>query len=173
MRRILAAAAVAAILTSCSTRTSAGPRGGEARAPGLSNLRVLIGQLRNDVALTSIAGGTLDSARIALANDSDLYAQLVAYDDFGVCRGMVASAAADEGAAAVANALAVVCRHLQRAAELFTRATTAGDPRALLDAAREARRSSPSLVRAALALDRVEHPHGARTADARPPGPAT
>jgi hypothetical protein len=171
MRRILAAAAVAALLTSCSTHTSAGPRGDEPRAPGLSNLRVLIGQLRNDVALTSIAGGTLASARTALADDSDLYAQLVAYDDFGVCRGMVASAAADEGAAAVANALAVACGHLQRAAELFTHATTAGDPRALLDAAREARRSSPALVRAALALDRVEHPHGARTSSSGAPGP--
>lgn len=162
MRRIAAAAAVAALLTSCSAGTSPGRRGSsEPAAAGLSNLRVLIGQLRNDVGLTSIAGSTLASARTALSSDSDLYAQLVAYDDFGVCRGMVASAAADEAAAPVANALAVACRHLQRAAELFTRATTTGRPRLLLAAAREARRSSPALVRAALALERVERPAGA------------
>jgi hypothetical protein len=168
MRRIVAAVAVAFLLASCAPVSHPGSRAAVQPA-WQSNLRILIAQLRNDVALTSLAGGTLASARSALMSDSHLYALLVAYDDFGVCRGMVASAAsveADTRAAPVANALASACRHLERAASLFTRATTTGDPRALLDASIEARRASPSLVRAALALERAKRKvptPGART----------
>jgi hypothetical protein len=158
MRRIVAALAVASLLTACAPVTQAVTRAA-VRPAWQSNLRILIAQLRNDVALTSLAGGTLASAKSALGSDSDLYALLVAYDDLGVCRGMVASAAsveADTRAAPVANALASACRHLERAAALFTQATTKGNPRALLDASVEARRASPSLVRAALALERAK-----------------
>jgi hypothetical protein len=158
MRRIVAALAVAFLLTSCAQVTQTGPRAAVHPA-WQSNLGILIAQLRSDVALTSLAGGTLASAKSALTSDSDLYALLVAYDDLGVCRGMVASAASvesDTRAVPVANALASACRHLERAAGLFTRATKKSDPRALLDAATEARRASPSLVRAALALERAK-----------------
>jgi hypothetical protein len=158
-RRILAVVAVAFLLTSCAPATQKTGSRAAVHPAWQSNLRILIAQLRNDVALTSLAGGTLASARSALTNDSLLYALLVAYDDLGVCRGMVASAAsveADTRAAPVANALASACRHLERAAGLFTKATTTSSPRALLDASIEARRASPSLVRAALALERAK-----------------
>jgi hypothetical protein len=120
-----------------------------------SNLGILIAQLRNDVALTSLAGGTRAAAKSALESDSSLYALLVAYDDFGVCRGMVAATAADARAARVTSALTAACKHLERASSLFTRATTNGDPASLLVAGREARRASPWLVRASLELERV------------------
>jgi hypothetical protein len=157
VRRIVAAVAVAALLASCGSVGEVEPRT-VAQPAWQSNLRILIEQLRSDIALTAIDGGTLASARSALGSDSHLYALLVAYDDFGVCRGMVASASSEERAAPVANALAPGCRHLERAARLFTRATTVDDPRALLAASVEARRASPSLVGAALALRRAERP---------------
>ena len=120
-----------------------------------SNLAILIAQLRNDVGLTSVAGDTYGDAKAALESDSNLYALLVAYDDFGVCRGMVASTAADARAARVTTALTAACRHLERASSLFTRATTKGEPAALLAAGLEARRASPWLVRASLELQRA------------------
>ncbi|MGH3003291.1 MAG: hypothetical protein ACRDM1_11630, partial [Gaiellaceae bacterium] len=65
---------------------------------------------------------------------------------------MVRSSGAAGGGAATALPLAHACGHLQRAAVLFTRATTAAAPGALLAASAEARRASPYLVQAALGL---------------------
>jgi hypothetical protein len=150
-----AAPALAALaLAACggTAHSTARPANGPAWP---SNLAILIAQLRNDVALTSVAGETRADARAALESDSNLYALLVAYDDFGVCRGMVASTASDARAARVTTALTSACRHLERASALFTRATTKGEPAALLAAGLEARRASPWLVRASLELRRV------------------
>jgi len=144
----------ALMLAGCASTTQT--RAGDAPPPAWpSNLGILIAQLRNDVALTSLSGGTYASAKAALESDSNLYALLVAYDDFGVCRGMVASTSADARAERVTTALTAACRHLERASVLFTRATTKGEPGSLLVAGREARRASPWLVRASLELRRA------------------
>ena len=148
-------AAVCAALALAGCGTDVQTHAVSTQPPWPSNLGILISQLENDVALTSLAGATRGSARAALESDSNLYALLVAYDDFGVCRGMVASAAGDARAIHVTDALARACRHLVSASALFTRATTHGDPLALLAAGSEARRASPWLVRASLALRRA------------------
>ena len=157
MRRIVAAVAVAFLLT--PAHPSREPVRAAAVHPAWqSNLRILIAQLRNDVALTSLAGDTLASAKSALTSDSHLYALLVAYDDLGVCRGMVASAARSKLTRAPRRS---PTRWLRRAVTSSVRPASShgrrrrDDPRALLDASIEARRASPSLVRAALALERA------------------
>jgi len=152
--RSAALAVAALVLAGCGSTVQT--RAPDAPPPAWpSNLGILIAQLRDDVALTSLSGGTYASAKEALESDSDLYALLVAYDDFGVCRGMVASTSPDARAARITTALTGACRHLQRASTLFTRATTNGEPRSLLAAGAEARRASPWLVRASLELRRA------------------
>ena len=152
--RVVALGCVAFALAGCGGGTHS-PSGTSTQPAWPSNLGILISQLQNDVALTSLAGATRASAKAPLESDSNLYALLVAYDDFGVCRGMVASAAGDERAVHVTSALSAACRHLERASVLFTRATTRGEPRSLLAAGREAGLASPWLVRASLALRRA------------------
>ena len=153
MRRAAPALATLALAACGSTAHTSATRADAPAWP--SNLAILSAQLQSDVAVPAVAGDTAAAAKAALESDSDLYGLLVAYDDFGVCRGMVAATAADVRAARVTTALTSACRHLQRASSLFTRATTKGEPAALLAAGLEARRASPWLVRASLELRRA------------------
>ncbi|HST15246.1 MAG TPA: hypothetical protein VLJ44_10390 [Gaiellaceae bacterium] len=106
-------------------------------------------QLRVDIATAAVGGTTTTDAAKALRNTSDLYALLVAYSDLGGCHQMVSSAGPP---ARVARALVPACRHLERAAALFARATQRSDPSALVRATREIGLAQPALVRAMLAI---------------------
>ncbi len=121
-----------------------------------ANVAIVIHQLRSDLAATQVAGPTRASARSALANESDLYALLVAYTDLAGCRSMVVAAGTPTPETVqVDRFLASACRHGARASALFTRAIRARSGAALLAAAGEARLAQPSLVLAAAALSRV------------------
>jgi hypothetical protein len=109
----------------------------------------LVQQLRGDIAAAALGGTTRAGAARALRDTSDLYALLVAYSDLGGCRQMVSSAAAP---ARVARVLVPACRHLERAAALFARATQRSDPAALVLATHEIGLAQPALVRAMLAI---------------------
>lgn len=113
---------------------------------------VVIDQLRGDV--LSVAGVDREPvARAALADDSQVYGLLIAFSDIGGCRHMAASLGARPARFARADRLlGSACRPLQRAAALFTRATTQGDPQALVAAARQAVAALALLDRAKLAL---------------------
>jgi hypothetical protein len=128
----------------------------EANREWTANIRVAIGQLRNDVAQTQLIGATPGAARAALRDESTLYALLIAYSDLAGCRHIVASAGTPpRGSAGVSGSLGAACVHLEKASALFTEATTHHDGRPLAVATREARRALPSLVRAAAALARL------------------
>jgi hypothetical protein len=122
----------------------------------VSNVAIVIRQLRSDVAATQVAGATAASARAALGDQSDVYALLVAYTDLAGCHSMVlAAGTATPATRRVDRLLASSCGHAERASALFTRAIRARSGAALLAAASEARLALPALVRAAAALDRV------------------
>jgi hypothetical protein len=114
-----------------------------------ANATQLVQQLRGDIAAAALGGTTRAGAARALRDTSDLYALLVAYSDLGGCRQMVSSAAAP---ARVARVLVPACRHLERAAALFARATQRSDPAALVLATHEIGLAQPALVRAMLAI---------------------
>jgi hypothetical protein len=116
-----------------------------------SNALGALTQLQQDVTATSVGGTTRADAAHALADTSDLFGLLVAYSDLGGCRAMIAATTAPP---LEAVKLARPCRHLQRAAALFTRATARSDPDALVRAGREARLAEPQLVRALADLHR-------------------
>ena len=150
MRRCWSAWACSAALVGaagCGTARPAPPVPGAWRA----NARQVVQQLRVDIATAAIGGTTEDAASKALRDTSDLYALLVAYTDLGGCRQMVSSAMPS---ARVARAIAPACRHLERASDLFARATQRSDPAALVRATRELELAQPSLVRAMLAIRR-------------------
>jgi hypothetical protein len=155
MRRLGLVPAVL-ILAGCGQSATTRRPEVEANRQWTANIRVAIGQLRNDVAQTQLIGATPGAARAALRDESTLYALLIAYSDLAGCRHIVASAGTPpRGSAAVRGSLGVACVHLERASALFTEATTHHDGRPLAVATREARRALPSLVRAAAALARV------------------
>jgi hypothetical protein len=155
---LLAAAAVVSPLAGCGGTAGTPPPAAEAKREWTANISVVIGQLRNDVAQTQLVGVTPLAARDALRDESTLYALLVAYSDLAGCRHIVASAGgAPAGAARIDGPLGTACRHLERAASLFTEATTHDDSRPLVAATREARRALPALVRAGAALDTFSH----------------
>jgi hypothetical protein len=144
------------LLTACGGTAHAPVSAHAASAQSLANVRVLIDQLRGDIASTAAAGATVAAAAHALRDESDLYALVVAYSDLGGCRAMVRTSGATRPAhTPVALPLARACGYLEHAAALFTRATTADDPRALLAASAEARRASPYLVQARLDAGRA------------------
>ncbi len=108
--------------------------------------------------LTWNAGDTLPAARHALRDDSDLYALVLAYTDFGGCRTMVSGLGSPSTRLApVKTALATACGHLERASALFTQSTKGTDPGVLLAASRQALDASPILYQAGfrLAADRL------------------
>jgi hypothetical protein len=109
----------------------------------------VIDELQRDLVLSASAGDTIADARRVLHAGSDLYTVLVAYTDFGGCRHMVSAVGAPPaGFAKVAQTLHAACAKFERAATLFTRATTKSDPRALLAATRLADKATPLLLRA-------------------------
>src|SRR5213079_3420478 len=142
------------ILAGCA-RSEATPRlEVEAKRQWIANITVVIGQLRNDVAQTQVIIAAPSAARVALRDESSLYALLIAYSDLAGCRHIVASAGTPpRGSTRVNGSLGSACVHLEKASALFTIATTHHDGRPLATATREARRALPSLVRAAAALD--------------------
>ena len=119
----------------------------------MSNAGNLIDQLRGDVVLTWNAGGTLPEARRALGNDSDLYALLLAYTDFGGCGKMLSGLGSPSTKLTPVKAdLVSACGHLERASTLFTRSAKNTDPKALLAATRQALEAKPILYRAGFQL---------------------
>jgi hypothetical protein len=119
----------------------------------MANAGNLIDQLRGDVVLTWNAGGTLPEARRALGNDSDLYALLLAYTDFGGCGKMLSGLGAPSTKLTpVKTDLVSACGHLERASTLFTQSAKNTDPEALLAASRLALEAQPILYRAGFQL---------------------
>lgn len=150
---VLVVAALLSPLAGCGETAATPSSTSEAKREWIANISVVIGQLRNDIAQTQLVGATPRAARDALRDESALYALLVAYSDLAGCRHIVASAgAAPPGTAPIHRPLGVACRHLERAASLFTDAARHHDGRPLVTATREARRALPALVRAAAAL---------------------
>jgi len=118
-----------------------------------SNTVIIVRQLQADIAATQISGGTVDSARAALRDESSLYGLLVSYSDFAGCREIVAGAGpSPRGAARVDSLLVAGCKHLERASALFTQAVRRNDGASLLAAGRESGRALPLIVRASAAL---------------------
>ncbi len=116
---------------------------------------VVIRQLRGDV-LAVVGADRVPAARHALADESQLYGLLVAFSDVAGCRHMVSSLGTRPGRFALASRLlARACRPLERAALLFTRATTRTEPQALVAAVHQADAALALLDRARLALGRV------------------
>jgi hypothetical protein len=116
---------------------------------------VVIKQLRGDI-LAVVGADRVPAARRALTDESQLYGLLIAFSDVAGCRHMVSSLGTRPGQFAPANRLLTrACRPLQRAATLFTRATTRTDPRALVAAVHQAAAALAPLDRATLALGRV------------------
>jgi hypothetical protein len=144
----LAAAACAAVLTACGGTSAPAP----SQAPDRqweANAADVIGELRRDVDLGTGGDDTLASARRTLRNTSSLYTLVVAYTDFGGCRHMVAAIGAPAPRfGAVRRALDAACARFERAASLFTQATTSGNPRALRAAMRLVLSALPLLARA-------------------------
>src|SRR5213075_2366313 len=120
-----------------------------AESQWVANAHDVIDELQRDLALSAGIGDTVADARTALHADSGIYAVLVAYTDFGGCLHMVSAVGAPPvGFAAVARTLRAACAKFERAAALFTRATTNSDPQALLSASRLAGGATPLLGRA-------------------------
>jgi hypothetical protein len=151
MRRCWSAWACSAALlgaAGCGTDRRAAPAVSE---EWRANAVQVVQQLRADIATATVGGTTHEAAASALRDTSHLYALLVAYSDLGGCRQMVAAATPPTR---VARAFAPACDHLQRAADLFARATQHSDPSALVRAGRETDLAVPDLVRAMLAIRR-------------------
>ncbi len=144
---------VAVALAGCGGRASPLRSGAAADREWVSNTSGVIDQLRGDVAAVAPSGASLGSAARALRDDSDLYALLVAYTDFGGCAQMVGSAGSPPPRySRVASALTRACRGFEQAAALFTQANTRNDPRALLAASRRVKVAARLLYRAELSF---------------------
>jgi hypothetical protein len=119
-----------------------------------ANARGVVEQLRGDVIAVS-GFDRADVARAGLHDESQLYALLVAYTDFGGCRHIVAAVGVQPvGLARAVELLRRACVRLQRADRLFTRAVARTSPLLLIAATREAVAAVPSLDAAALELRR-------------------
>jgi hypothetical protein len=115
----------------------------------VANATDVIAELRRDVELGTGGDDTLASARRALRDESSLYTLVVAYTDFGGCGHMVAAIGAPGPRfGTVRRTLDAACRRFERAATLFTQATTATNPRALRSAMRVVLSALPLLARA-------------------------
>lgn len=151
--RGVAFVATAVLLAGCGGQGPARPVSAVTEREWRSNTAIIVRQLQGDIAATQIAGATTASGRAALRDESSLYGLLIAYSDFAGCREMVASAGELPPAfVRVDRQLIAGCRHLERAAKLFTRAVTRNDGTSLVAASRESGRALPPLVRAASAL---------------------
>jgi hypothetical protein len=159
------ALATAAALAACGGGPPP-PSQPESERQWLGNVTGVVEQLRHDLGLIAVSGRDVAAARAALGSDSDLYALVLAYTDFGGCAHMVGSAGTPSpGARRVSATLAGAWVRLERSAVLFTRAVAATSPRLLLAAARAAAGASPLLFRATEQLARLR----ARGQGQRPP----
>ena len=151
MRRCWSVWACSAALLGAAGCGAARPATPVVSAEWRANARQVVQQLRVDIAAAEVGGTTPTAAAAALRDTSHLYALLVAYSDLAGCRQMVASVSAP---ARVTRAFAPACVRLERAADLFARATQQSNPAALVRATRETGFAQPSLVRAMLAIRR-------------------
>jgi hypothetical protein len=125
----------------------------------IDNTAGVIDQLAGDLLLSASSGDTIAAARKALHDESSIYTLVVAYTDFGGCEHMVAAVGdAPARFARVDRTLHSACALLERAATLFTQATTTDDPRALLAATRTTRKAAPFLARARFELELIRQP---------------
>ncbi|HST19318.1 MAG TPA: hypothetical protein VLK36_16880 [Gaiellaceae bacterium] len=148
---VAGATLVAAALAGCGGAAGTHLSKAAADREWVANTSGVIDQLNEDVSAVASAGRGLQSARRALHDESDLFALLVAYTDFGGCNKMVAAAGeAPPRFTRVESALELACRHFSDAAELFTRAASATDAQALLRASRQVRLAAAALYRASL-----------------------
>ena len=148
---VVAAVLVAAAFAGCGGRPSPPRSAAVVDREWIANTSGVIGQLSGDVSAVAGAGASLDSAKRSLRDDSDLYALLVAYTDFGGCARMAAAAGTPPSRfRRVASALAHACAGFERAAELFTQANASGDARPLLAASRQTKAAARLLYRAEL-----------------------
>jgi hypothetical protein len=141
--------AAAALAGGCGAHATA-PQPASAWRP---NAVGVLRQLRADVAVAKTGGTTRAAAAQRLAATSDLYALLVVYDDLGGCSAMAAKAGAP---VAVEHVLALPCPPLERAAALFTQATSGGDAQKLVEATNDVLRAEPLLVRALSEIARAQ-----------------
>jgi len=153
----MAAAAALALVgpAGCGGRPAGqgGSRHAAADQQWVDNASGVIDQLSGDVAAAQPPVPGLDGARQSLRDLSELYGLLVAYTDLGGCSKMVGGIGeVPAGFDAVRSRLVAACPGLERGAELFTRATSRHDARALVAAWREVEASRPLLYRATLAL---------------------
>jgi hypothetical protein len=147
------AALAAAVLAGCGGPETA------ARPPlvtdnqWIANVSGVIDQLNGDVSAAAVAGKGVAAARRALHDESDLYGLLIAYSDFGGCARMVAGVGnPPPGFGRVQSALDEACGRFQRAAVLFTWATSETDAHALLGASGQVKLAQAALYRASLRL---------------------
>jgi hypothetical protein len=163
-RRVKAAgvALVAAGLVGCGAGASSRSTPPSADHEWVANASGVIDQLDEDVSAVTAAGTDLVAARRALHDESDLFALLVAYSDFGGCNKMVAGVGeAPPHFRVVVRDLTAACGRFERGAALFTAAASRTDARALLAASRQVKAAAVLLYRATLRLA------AARTAQAR------
>jgi hypothetical protein len=129
-----------------------GGSGGHDEREWLANAHDVVQQLHAGIV---DASGTdrLAAARAAMRDESQVYGLLVTYTNLGGCAHEVrALGEPPQRLAPARRALLRVCRPLERAVRLFTRAMTAQQPRALVAASRSAIAAAPLLQNAALAL---------------------
>jgi hypothetical protein len=156
--RALLVLGIAVVLTAgCGTTPAPLPG---ARSNGerlwIDNASQLLDELDQGVVVSDDPGTDVATARAALGNQSELVNLLMANVAFGSCDESVRNVGVPtRRLERVASTLVSACRILQRASDLFTRATTGPDAHALLEASRLAERASPLLRRARLELDSV------------------
>ena len=159
MARALLVLGVAVVLASgCGTTpTSLPPSGSDGERLWIDNASQLIDELDQGVVVSDDPGTDVATARAALGNQSELVNLLMANVAFGSCDESVRNVGVPtRRLQRVATTLASACRILQRASDLFTRATSGPDPRALLAASRLAVKASPLLRQARLELESVK-----------------
>ena len=146
------AALAAALLAGCGGSGTARPAL-VTDSQWIANVSEVIDQLNGDVSEAGVAGEGIAAARRALRDESDLYGLLIAYSDFGGCARMVAGVGnPPPGFRRVQSALDEACSRFQRAAVLFTRATSETDAHALLGASGQVKLAAAALYRASLRL---------------------
>lgn len=116
------------------------------------NAGVALRQLTQDVTATTIGGDSLDEARHALHDESQLYVLVLSYTDLGGCPAIMRNVGAPSGLEAK---LVRPCAPLARAAASFTAATERSNPHALLRAGRDAELALPLLVHALAEVQRA------------------
>jgi len=162
-RRVQAAgvALVAAGLVGCGAGEASRGTPAPTDHEWIANASGVIDQLDEDVAAVTTTGTSLAAARRALHDESDLFALLVAYSDFGGCNKMVAGVGeAPPSFRVVVRDLTAACWRFERGAALFTAAASHSDARALVAASRQVKAAAVLLYRATLRLAAVRTSQG-------------